>query len=49
MSCKSTRDFGSKSFQRFEDTFPGVVFIATAFLCVGGSIAMFLSNTPTAA
>lgn len=49
MSYKSARDFGSKSFRRFEETFPGAVFIATAFLYVGGSIAMFLSNTPTVA
>lgn len=50
MSNKSTRDFGSQSFgNRFEGTFAGVVFIASSILYVGGTIAMFLSNTPTVA
>lgn len=47
---KSTRAFGSDTFRNhFDGTFPGVVFIASAILYVGGSIAMFLSNTPTVA
>lgn len=47
---KSTRNFGRNSFRRhFDGALPGIIFIASAILYVGGSIAMFLSNTPTVA
>lgn len=46
----STREFGSKSFRnRIESSFLGLVFIASTVFYVGGSVALFLSNTPTVA
>lgn len=50
MLNKHTRCFGSKSLRnRIEGSFLGVVFIASTVFYVGGSIATFLSNTPTVA
>jgi hypothetical protein len=48
LSNKSTRNFGAASFRNhFDGTFPDLVFIASCFLYVGGSIAMLLSNNAT--
>lgn len=47
-SNRSTRNFGAASFRtHFDGTFPSLVFIASCFLYVGGTIAMLLSNHPT--